>query len=115
MATNWTLSAALERELALRLERFEANYGPIGYRVYPSVMWSLGGQAYKPSDADRTRVALPAEYSTGFYRSEPPPKGNGLLLIPSRPFGFVAFLPKADDLESGLRLIDYDGERIVVR
>lgn len=115
MTADWVISAALEAELSTRLEKFKADYGPIDYRVYPSVMWSLGGEAYKPSDPKGTRKSLAPGYSTGFYRTDPSPKGDRLVMVPSARFEFVVFLPNDADLVSHRRLIDYDGEAIAVR
>jgi hypothetical protein len=115
VVTHWSVSAALEVQLASRLASFERDYGAIGYPVYPSVMWSLGGEAYRPDNRADTRIVLPAEYATGFYRTDPLPTGDRLLFVPSVRFGIVVFLPNDEDTKSDRRLIDYDGKDIRVR
>jgi hypothetical protein len=109
---TWKISERLEAALAAWLEQFEAGQGRIDYPMYPSGMWSLGGSA---GGDDGRANTLPACYSAGFYRCDPKPKGDRLIFVPSRRFGFVVFLPCAQDVASDRRHVDFDGEHIVVR
>lgn len=112
MDQPWTVTERLETELAQWLATYERSYGEIGYPVYPSVMWSLGGEARRNGGA---RIKLPSQYSAGFYRRDPLPEGDGLVLVPSETFGLVVFLPREEDRASDRRLIDFDGKDILVR
>lgn len=113
MSSPWQLSKEIESQLGQWLEDFQAAYGQIGYSFYPSIMWNLGGYAWKPEDPSGSRIDLPARYSAGFYRRDPLPEG--FVFVPSERFGLVVFLPRTEDLASDRRSIDFDGEWIVVR
>ena len=113
--TEWTISQRLETAISMWLAEFETSSGPIGVPIYPSVMWSLGGEAWREGDPSAQRFSIPAGYSVGFYRRDPAPRGDGLLLVANSRFGYVVVRPKDDDLASERRLIDYDGADIVVR
>jgi hypothetical protein len=115
MSRTWRASPQLEAMLAELIDGYERDYAKIGFPYYPSVMWSLGGEAWKDGEPEGQRISLPAEYSVGFYKRDPLPVGDGFVFVASEPFGLIVFLPRPDDLASDRRLIDVERDEIVVR
>ena len=115
MTADWHLSKHLEDQIVVWLEDYERYQQKITHPVYPSIMWSLGGEAWKSEDPEGTRIPIPAGYSVGFYNQNPLPEGDSLIFVKSDRFGLVVFLPRPEDQASSRRLIDFDGEEVIVR
>jgi hypothetical protein len=114
MSREWKFTERAIARIEATLEHFRQE-GLVDRPIYPSLMWSLGGEGWRNSDPENTRVALPAEYVSGFYFQDPPPRGERLILVAEDRFGFVVFLPSDEDQASDRRLIDHDGEQFLVR
>jgi hypothetical protein len=105
---RWAISARLSKAIRLRVDSYVRQVNP-NFPYYPSIMWALEGQALRPGSP---AVAIPAGYTLGLIRQD---EIVHFTAIPDATFGFIAFRPNEDDLNSTRRLIDDDGEAIVVR
>ena len=93
------------------VQQYVANVGQPDFDYCPMIMWSLGGEMVL---ADGKRGAVPARYELGVADRAEVSK-RGFAVIGDDRVGLLAFEPREEDLASERRLIDYDGETIVVR
>ena len=113
MSGEWKISNAADALLHRVVE--ESRQRGMGPTLFPSVLWSTGGEAWRGSDPTANRIKLPPEHTIGVYNKDPRPALEGFVFVPSERLGFVVFWPSPEDRASPRRLIDYDGESIVVR
>jgi hypothetical protein len=108
---TWTISAAATAVISRAIDDFVRDYGAPGFEFYPVITWRTGGQVVAPAAA---AVDLPDCYDLGLI-----PRGDinasNFIAIANESFEVVAFVPRPEDMASSRRVIDYDGEDIVVR
>ncbi len=114
MAADWSLSERVVEFLSTQVGEFESRQ-PIGHDYIPGIWWTPAGFAYRENDPAGSRVDIPAKYGVVLLDPKRMPPSGEHVMLPNRRFGFVSFQPREVDSASGRRLIDYDGESIVVR
>ena len=108
MSAEWMLSPRLVTFLTRLIA--ESVFAGQSSQYYPSIMWSLGGTMQGP---DKVVRPIPPQYDVGVVRRSN--LRNFKIILPDKTFGYVVFAPKPEDAASQRRLIDWDGETIVVR
>lgn len=108
---GWTISDAALAVIERAINDFERDYFRPDFAYYPVVTWRSGGQATKPGELP---VSLPDRYDIALIpRADL--RARNFIEIACRQFEVVAFVPRDEDAASSRRLIDFDGQDIVVR
>ena len=108
MAKHWAVSDGLVEVIRQAVANYVRKVPP-DFPYYPSIMWALGGEAFRPGEPS---IKIPAGYTLGVIRQD---EIGHFIAIADATFGYIAFQPRKDDLESTRRLIDDDCETIIVR
>ena len=111
MKSDWKITADLARVVNAGVAQYVANVGRPDFDYCPMIMWSLGGEMVL---ADGKRGAVPPRYELGTADRSEVARRNFSVVSDAR-VGLLAFQPRKEDLVSERRLIDYDGESIVIR
>lgn len=110
-AHGWTVSDAVVAVIGRAIEEFERDYFRPDFAYYPVVTWRSGGQATKPGEPP---VTLPDRYDIALI-PQADLHASDFIAVACQPFEVLAFVPRDEDLASERRLIDFDGQDIVVR
>ena len=112
MGSGWKVTDRVAQLIKAGMARYIDNVGAPDFDYCPAILWSLGGEL---RSAGGLRLAtIEPEYGLGVIaRKDIAEQGFVALRVPQ--LGVVGFAPNKDDLASDRRVIDYDGENIVVR
>jgi hypothetical protein len=108
---GWEVSEAATAAIRRAIGDFVKNHGRPQFDYYPLITWRSGGTASKSGSA---KIDLPDRYDLGLIPRADLGASN-FIAVESRAFGALAFVPRDRDAASSRRLIDFDGQDIVVR
>jgi hypothetical protein len=108
---DWTISDAATTVISRAIDDFVRDYGAPEFDYYPVVTWRAGARLVAPVSEARD---LPDCYDLGLIPRADINASN-FIAIAHRVFDIVGFVPRPEDAASSRRMIDYDGETIVVR
>jgi hypothetical protein len=109
---DWTISNAATAVISRAIDNFVRDYGAPGFDYYPVITWRTGGQIIAPVAEARD---LPDCYDLGLIPRADINASSSFIAVENGTFGLVAFVPRPEDAASERRLIDHDGETILVR
>lgn len=107
MAATWSLSPDLRTFLKGTFQEHRPN--GLGTDVFPSILWSLGGELHK-SEAEIEKIA--PHYSLGWIKRS---DIGRFIAIDDQNFGVVAFRPKSEDVSAPLKVVDFVNGKIEAR
>ncbi len=111
-AKNWAITDSAIGVIDGAIERFTAEHTRPGFAFYPLISWTEGGWA---SRSGGPKLATPDRYEISLIRQSEIGATTRWIRIKSRKFGVVAVAPRIADVTAGRRLVDFDGQDIVIR
>jgi hypothetical protein len=112
MSGDWKIAGSVVKLIEVGVARYIESAGRPDFDYCPAILWTLGGEV---RDADGKKlVDVGPEYGLSIIaRNDIDAQGFVSIGVPG--LGIIGFSPNAEDSDSDRRLIDFDGQTIVVR